>query len=304
MTIGTVLQIPLDQIGELPAELYVGLIDDDAVNCLVARLGVEPLRTPIWVRQNGNKHKSRYSVVAGRHRLRAAKALGWEAIAAEVRADPSTSKEEIRRLQLAENLDRRVLRPIERALGFMHRWWECAGQVPSRPADSQQAQAAQARWAASASVANAVEVDRMTATATGTPLRTLERYRQLHERLVVPFPEQFALINAHPLGQSLRELARLAALKTLDARRQAVEALLSKPDWASMDEVLKAAGLMGNQGWRTDPNNLHAVLEAEFGRLFSKPKAVQEAYLKELPNKLDEESAKRLAIDLQLKWNF
>lgn len=256
----TQLQIPLDQIGELPAELYVGLIDDDAVDCLVARLGVEPLRTPIWVRQNDSTDEAPYSVIAGRHRLRAAGKLGWKAIAAEVRADPSTSKDEIRRLQLAENLDRRVLRPIERALGIMHRWWEFASQVSGPQANTQQAQAAQARWTASATVANAVEIDRMAAAATGTPVRTIERYRQLHERLVAPFPKYFALINAHPLGVSLHEMARLAAEKDQANRLKAVMLLLEDDrEWKSMDQVLVAAGLKASNGNRADESRFDAV---------------------------------------------
>lgn len=133
--------------------------------------------------------------------------------------------------------------------------------------------------------------------------RSIRTYRSIFQNLVVPFPKQFALLNASELGKSLREMARLAALSD-DARRLVVDALLSNPDLASVNEVLKAIGLERSQGWRTDPNNLHAVLEAEFGRLFSKPPAVQDAFLKELPNKLDKESAERLAIDLQLKWNF
>lgn len=113
--------IPIVDIGELPADQYVGLIGEGAIACLEARLAVEGLRSPIWVRRNGNAAKTPWSVIAGRHRLSAAIHLCWSEIAIEQRADARSSVDDLRRLQVAENLDRRVLRAVERALNLMCR---------------------------------------------------------------------------------------------------------------------------------------------------------------------------------------
>lgn len=56
-------RIPIEQIGELAPDDYVGLIDDQAVEHLKLRLAAEGQHMPIWVRQNGNAAKMPYSVV-------------------------------------------------------------------------------------------------------------------------------------------------------------------------------------------------------------------------------------------------
>lgn len=152
--------IPVAQIGELAPDDYVGLIDDTAVECLKARFAAEGQHTPIWVRQNGNAAKMRFSVVCGRHRLRAAKALGWNEIQIEVRADMHSTRADLVALQVIENLDRRVLRPIERAKFIMVRWCELAKSCVQSSTESQQKQAIRARWSALAILANTSTADR------------------------------------------------------------------------------------------------------------------------------------------------
>jgi len=147
--------IPIADIGELEEHQYVGLISDSSQAHLEARLLEEGLLSPIWVRRNGNAARHRFSVIAGRHRLRAAKTLGWVEIAAAVKAGPSSSAAELKRLQLIENLDRRVMRPIERACFIMERWNEVAHKLPECGIGSQQSEAARARWSASLTLSNA-----------------------------------------------------------------------------------------------------------------------------------------------------
>ena len=264
--------LPIADVGELPADQLVGLIDPDAVACLTARLAEEGLLTPIWVRRNGNAAKKPWSVIAGRHRLRAAAALGWTEIAAEERADAASDAYELRRLQVAENLDRRVLRPIERACHIMERWRAAAGTiVPSEPANRYSA-AVRQRWEVLETVSNTSAgdmgtVDVATAAACGVTDRTVRSYRDLHAAIVVAFPDLFARLNAHPLGESLSAMKRLAAFKQGEARRHAIDTILSRPDWQSIDEALSAAGLARSTGSRVDPEKLGAVMMDAWGKM-------------------------------------
>lgn len=250
MTRPAAIQLEISQIGELKPEDYVGLIDRNAVECLKVRLQVEGLLTPIWVRRNGNAGKAPYSVIAGRHRLIAARELGMAVIDAEVRTGPDSKPDELRRLQLAENLDRRELRPIERACFIMDRW---------------RAHADVQGWDI---VSHARELDDITGKACGdVDGRTIRRYRALYDKLVAPFPDQFALINAHPLGKSYSAMQTLAAEKLIEPtadrpvgvphRRKAVAKLLERDDWPNMLAVMVAAGLNKSTGDRPKGQAAH-----------------------------------------------
>lgn len=268
-----VMCLPIAEIGELETSLYVGLIDDDAVACLSVRLAVEGLLAPIWVRRNGNAAKTRWSVVAGRHRLRAAVGLGWTEIAAEERASSTSDAGELRRLQTAENLDRRDLRPIERACFIMDRWREAAEKVaPSAPVN-QQSRAIRNRWSVLEAISNTPvgdrgEVDQAVGEACGGKSdRWVRTYRQLYETIVVGLPDLYARLNAHPLGESLSAMSRLAKLRVEEGRRKAADAILSRDDWQSIDQALSASGIAASTGTRVDPNRLGAVMMDAWSRM-------------------------------------
>ena len=293
---------PIDQIGELPADDYVGLIDEEAVAQLMVRLDVESLHNAIWVRQNGNAAKTRFSVIAGRHRLRAARALGWTEIKIEIRASASADRADLKRLQLAENLDRRTLRPIERACFIMERWADAAKALPSASQDNQQTQAIRSRWSVLAATGNTPTNDRKAADAaaanlTGESPRNVRVYRSIFEKLVAPFPDHFALVNAHPLGASLSAIQTLAALRHNDQRLKAITVLLDpSKDWQNMQEVLVAAGLAMSTGNRVDPRNHRATISNTWEKM---PLSEKRAYLLEdLPRHLTEKMAQDLVVKL------
>ncbi|WP_174279083.1 ParB/RepB/Spo0J family partition protein [Sphingomonas bacterium] len=256
--------LPIAAIGELPDDQYVGLIDEAAIACLRVRLAAEGLLSPIWVRQNGNASKAKWSVIAGRHRLRAAAALGWTEIETIEKAGPASGADELRRLQIAENLDRRVLRPIERACHIMERWREAAATVvPSGPA-SQQSAAVRSRWIVWAAdahtpVGEVRAVDDAAGAACGLKGRAVRDYRKIHAAIVVALPRLFAQLNAHPLGESVKAMAKLASLAT-DTRARVAELILSRPDWPNMQAVMVAAGLEGSTGNRVDPTRPDATV--------------------------------------------
>lgn len=259
------------------------MIDDAAIECLSVRLAVEPLLTPIWVRRNGNAAATRWSVIAGRHRLRAAKRLGWTEISAVQHADASSGPDELRALQVAENLDRRVLRPIERACNIMERWRAAAKELLPSEVHNQQSRAIRMRWHGLATVADTDVADAATASACSMSARSVRRYRQLHEALVVPFPDLFAPLNGHALGESLSAMTRIAQLKQPEARQKAIEMVLSRSDWQSMDEVMVAAGLAMSTGNRVNPEKLGAVMMDTWAKL---PPAGRRAHIEWLAEKV------------------
>lgn len=293
--------IPIADIGELEEHQYVGLISESSQAHLEARLLEEGLLSPIWVRRNGNAARHRFSVIAGRHRLRAAKTLGWVEIAAAVKAGPSSSAAELKRLQLIENLDRRVMRPIERACFIMERWNEVAHKLPECGIGSQQSEAARARWSASLTLSNARREDRgkidvATAESTGESAATVRRYRKIFEKIVLALPDQFALLNAHDLCEKLSSVEQLAALKTVEARREAATLLLSEQDWPSMEQVLSQLPGRVSKGNRVDPRNHRAVITTTWEKM---PKDEKLAFLlDDLPRKLTENMAKKLVVKL------
>lgn len=274
------ITVSVAEISELPAGEYVGLIDEAAVLHLKSRIAAEGLRNPIWVRKNGNAAKTRYSVIAGRHRLRAVRALGWAQITAEVRAGPGSDVAELKCLQLAENLDRRVLRPIELACFIMERWAQAAKSVMAPNQKNQQSQASRARWSALLTVSNTPATDRgrvdeATAQLISKGKSTVRLYRSIFEKLVVPFPDHFALINAHPLGESLSAMQTLASQmhgERYPQRKKAIEALLDpSKDWASMTEVLVAIGLSSSNGNRGTGDTHFGLKLKENWRALSAP---------------------------------
>lgn len=105
-----------------PADLRVALIDPDPQQPrqwvdpeklaeLAASIDANGQATPVMVRPAGD----RYVIVHGERRWRAVRSLGWETIRAEVAdADEATA----RWLQLAENLGRADLSPLEEARAY------------------------------------------------------------------------------------------------------------------------------------------------------------------------------------------
>lgn len=297
------VMLKIADIGELPHEAYVGVIDRDAIECLKVRLQAEGLHTPIWVRKNGNAAKGEtFSVIAGRHRRIAAIELGWTEIAAEVRAGPDSNTVDLRALQLIENLDRRTLRPIERACFIMERWTAAARTFESSKPKSQQRDAISRRWSVLATVANTLADDRAaiddaTAALASEAPRTIRRYRTLFEKLVAPFPDQFPLINAHPLGESLSAMTTLAAVRlngppvACDNRRAAVAMLLSRTDWPNMQAVLIAANLAHDTGRKADKKEGGAEL---FARWRSLPPIDRKAHVDALAQEVTAGQAKSM----------
>ena len=104
------LQLPLAEIEENPFQPRRDFSDAEIVS-LAESLKEHDLLQPILVR----RVDGRYQLISGERRLRAAKHAGWTTIPARVReADDRLVAE----LAIVENLQRKDLNPVEKALSF------------------------------------------------------------------------------------------------------------------------------------------------------------------------------------------
>jgi ParB family chromosome partitioning protein len=107
---GGLLQLPLADIEENPFQPRRDFSDAEIVS-LAASLKEHDLLQPILVRRVAG----RYQLISGERRLRAARHAGWTTIPARVReADDRLVAE----LAIVENLQRKDLNPVEKALSF------------------------------------------------------------------------------------------------------------------------------------------------------------------------------------------
>lgn len=95
-------------------------VDEAYVDYIARSLDEQGLNEPIVVRPNGKP--GRWKLVAGAHRLAAAARLGWKEIPAVVRQDLAND-DEARLVEIAENLVRRELNALDRAI-FLREWRE------------------------------------------------------------------------------------------------------------------------------------------------------------------------------------
>lgn len=106
----TLQQIRLDLIAADPAQPRRHF-DPAKLTELAASIDANGLIAPIMVRPDGNQ----FLIVHGERRYRAAQSLGWTEIPAVVRDIPD---EDVRWIQVAENLTRDDLSPIEEARAY------------------------------------------------------------------------------------------------------------------------------------------------------------------------------------------
>ena len=221
-------------------------------------------QSPIHVRRNGNRANAPWMLVAGLHRLRAAKAIGLHEIKAIQVADDKTNADDLRRLELAENLSHKHRRPIERAIMMTeYGRLEEAIDHPGHVGETSQARALRVRQTTSVTVTDVCDWRQRTADAFNVSLSTFERHQRIYREIVEAMPDLAEALNDHPLGESLRAMGTLAGLpldKADKSRRIAAETLLTRDDWKSISEVLVAAKVRRSTGFRVDSEKLGAVM--------------------------------------------
>lgn len=285
----------------------IGFYNAPHAHRLGARMAAEGQQSPIQVKRNGNAAKQRWTLIAGLHRLRGAEQIGWTDIDAIQVADAGTPDEDVRRLELAENLSHRHRRPIERAIMMVeYARLEEALDHPDCEHETSQVRAARKRWNseerdASVTMTDACGWRERTAQAFGCSISSIERHQRIHRALVEAFPDLSQRLNDHAFGESLASMMRLAGIKDDDARRRVVETILARSDWKSMNEVLVASGLHLSAGSRVDERNYRAVMFTTFEKM---PLREKRQYLEELPKALTRNMAERLAVRLSMEFDL
>jgi len=116
-TFHNALLLPIDQVEPDPTQPR-RTFDDEALGELRDSIAQHGVLQPLIVREDGllTDRRTRYSIIAGERRWRAAQAAGLTVVPAVVRdISPDQDAHEIRVLQLIENLQREVLNPVEEA---------------------------------------------------------------------------------------------------------------------------------------------------------------------------------------------
>lgn len=227
-----------------------------ALGALMARDGqTDPIKV-VW-----NEIASGWQLVTGLHRLQGARALMLPWInAIEVKGSPA----KLRRMEASENIHRRDLGPLERAMhiraiaddiearwsagyeglspqaiGQIRRWESDRAKAPGVLRDEQLA--ASEALASAAMSGGTYGWQEEAAESLGLSARSLQRSLMLHRRLIAPFErdlvEDFAGTPAGGNQTSLDEIGRIVDVET---RRRVILAIIDNPA-LSVDQAIHIA---------------------------------------------------------------
>lgn len=272
--------VVVDQVLELdPATIEVsddsriGFFFPEKAEAYAVLIAANGQRDPIKVRRNGSRAKFPWTLVAGRHRHAACVIAGIKVRAIEVKGDA----DELRAVQASENLDRRELAPLERAM-FVAATVEAARKraYALHGVDNDKALAAKAK-AAGDKMSSADRADKVqftpgekadaeaeaagsiltsayrwsdvAAEACGLGVRDLKRSLRIFRIIVEPnrdlmdaFKDCAAAANASAL------LAICAQGGNTTNVRKAIEWLIANPHTKTADEALVRLELMPSRG--------------------------------------------------------
>lgn len=216
----------------LPIARTIYLVDIDKID---PKGGLRPLNEP-WVEalaalmaRDGQtdpieiypKKSGGFGMTAGRHRLAAARLLGWRQIDADVQDRKDLDRQA---REVSENLFRQELSPLDRA-AFVAKQVEIERARAGVAQDaSPQSVAAQARWSdrlkndaedASANIAHAYRFTDQVAEIAGLSKRSIYLALELHRGLN---PEVAATIRATAVAENASQLRTLARMSEADQR--------------------------------------------------------------------------------------
>lgn len=227
-------------VGSIDASNRLRPIDPDWVIALAASIEQSRLETPIVVRPQGEG----YALICGGHRLAAMQALGMsELTIGEHILIRQQTNAEARLAEIDENLIRRELNPLDRALFLAERkrvWEEINPQV-THGGDRRSTRAQELRQKINAPNWRLDLPERFTADAaerTGLGERTIQRALTLAERLDANARE---LIRATPMAKSQSALLSLAEESPEDQRR--IARLVASGQAGTLAQARIAAGL-------------------------------------------------------------
>lgn len=276
-----VLLLPVTDI-DPAADSRIGLFHAEKAEGLAARMLVDGQNDPIKVRRNGNRAKLPWTLVAGLHRLEACRINGLPVRAIEVGGDADT----LRAIQASENIDRRELEPLERAMfvaavadaakarlralnngksqqqvaaeiGASERSGKMLERSDER-ADKVQFTAIEKADAEGDSATELLQAayrwSEATAAACGMSVDKLKRSLRIFRIIVEPNRDLVDALKDHPVAQNSSALLAICAQGNNPANvRALVTWLIANPAAKTADEALMALSLMPSRGGTTAP---------------------------------------------------
>lgn len=275
----------VDQVLELdPAVIdvsgRVGLFFPEKAEAYAAMIARDGQRTPITVRRNGSRAKLPWTLVAGLHRHAGCQIAGLPVRAMVVDGDDDTLKS----VQASENLDRRDLSPLERAMFVaavadaakarlrnlhdgksqqqiaIEQRWNCEGsdrdvrsvkmtermgKVQFTPVEKADAEAEGAEEA----LRSSYRWSDATAAACGMGVESLKRSLRIFRIIVEPNRDLMDGFKDHPVASNASALLAICAKGNEPANVRAVlEWLIANPAATTADEALVALELMPSRG--------------------------------------------------------
>lgn len=296
MKVREIMSLPIATIGEGER---LGLIDSAAVVSLKARFAAEGQIVPILVKRNGDQDPTEWTLIAGRHRLLAARELGWMHIDAIQSAGEHDGREVVERIETAENLDRRVLRPIERAIllaarveGHQQHREIVTVTKSEEPTDNDGFFYQENSIDSDVVTMTIASAELMAASAArcGCSVRTLYRDLAIYMAIVRQFPDLYRPLNDHRLGASFDAMRKLARVKLHKLRRDIIETVIADPDMPSIDEAMVRLKVSTSKGKRPNADDHEARILRGFERLrLTDKRAVAVGIVNALPKSLGPE---------------
>lgn len=291
--VGQVLELDPSDIDETGR---IGLFFPEKAEAYAVLFARDGQHTPIFVRRNGNRAKQPWSLVAGLHRNRGCKIAGLKVRAKVVEGDDDTLKA----VQASENLDRRDVAPLERAMLVA-----ATAEAAKRRAyalhgvDNDKALAAKAK-AAGVKMTAAERADQVqftavekadaeavfagdilsaayswsaaTAAACGMGVESLKRSLRIFRIIVEPNRDLMDAIKDHAVAQNASALLAICGEGRNPANvRKVIEWLIANPAAKTADEALVALEMMPSRGGKpsaaTGDSKLIDRLQFNFQRL-------------------------------------
>jgi ParB family transcriptional regulator, chromosome partitioning protein len=218
---------------------------------------------PIRVTKRKLRDKFEYRLVYGLHRLEGAILAGINVLAIET----DGSDAELEAMQASENVNRRELEPLERAL-FVHAVAMAAKLrvmaehgVESMQALGGKAKANRAQYSEIEKADEVAEaaVDNLsiaygwkseTAEALGLGLKDIQRSMRIHRCIIGPFSELIYAFKDHPVAKVADSLLTICKINEEAQRRRVIELLIAGPK--DLDYALRHVGLLKDAPYRSD----------------------------------------------------
>jgi ParB family transcriptional regulator, chromosome partitioning protein len=232
----------------------IGLYFPTKAEALAELIAHDGQNTPIVLRKTGNRAKMPWRLVAGLHRLEACALAGLECLAVEVTGDDDA----LMAIQASENMDRRELEPIERAM-FVHSVAEAARKrvfaetgVENDKQLAAKAKAARVQYsdseradadaeAAGINLISAYGWSEETADACGLSVPHLKRSLRIYRCIVADNRDLIDAFKDHPIAKNASNLAEICKLKVPALRRKVIETAISGP--ADLGLIFQMVGI-------------------------------------------------------------